>query len=112
MSSTPLSEESTLLPSSPTRPTLHEINRDVPVKVQAFHRNVRRCKALLGPALAVALGLEICHVVFQQSERVNKQWSLLEKRFFASEQYGDYAGTALMVSCAKTVLTCRLTGIV
>ena len=95
-----VSETSTILPSpdfSQEREHLADYNRDVPVSLPSFFRNVRRCKALLGPGLALVMGLEIVQMAITPSYTGNT-WSKSERLMFLEEQWTNIAGMATSVS--------------
>ena len=98
------SSSSTVLPSPP--PSRHaepestsDINRDVPVSISAFSRNVKWCKGLLGPALAADLALEIGQIVLLPKHE-NASWSRFEKMVYQEEKIANYVGIATVVSDA------------
>ncbi|WVQ99735.1 hypothetical protein IAU59_006877 [Kwoniella sp. CBS 9459] len=74
------SETDTLLPPEtlpdPNHPDIKD--RDRPVFLDQFQRNVRTCKALLGPLLLCSLALEIAHLVLAVKE--GKRWTEGDRR--------------------------------
>ena len=101
MSSATLSDESTLNsppPSDDRPPSWDEYNRDVFISLDKLSSNIRRCKALLAPALAVSLGLEIVNVVGKETLTPARGWAKYENWFLIGEQWSNIAGLVIVVS--------------
>ena len=97
MSSTALSETSTLLPRSPTSDTLDDPDADRPVEFDAFLKNVRVCKLLMGLGLPICFGLEIVHLVLALLG-IREGWTALENAVFVADCSTDIVGLIIIVN--------------
>ena len=73
-----------------------DLNRDFPVKLSTFSSNVKWCKGLLGPALAVNMGLEIVQVIMTPTE-ARHDWFKYERIAYVQEKFTNYAGVTATV---------------
>ena len=99
MSSSTLSDTSTIYSRCPdTRPdtpeSFDEIDKDHPVAFDAFLRNVKRCKLVLGLASPIAFGLEIAHFLLWDAE----DWTGAERTVLEIRRWTDVAGMIITVS--------------
>jgi len=96
MSSTNLSKTSTLLPHSPPHERVDNHDADRPVSLDAFLKNVKRCKLLFGLGLPVCFGLEVPHLVLNILG-TKEGWVGLERRLIIASCGSDIAGIVISV---------------
>ncbi|WVF71138.1 hypothetical protein IAT40_005935 [Kwoniella sp. CBS 6097] len=91
------SETDTLLPSDsiPNRHDPDIKDRDRPVLLDQFQRNVRTCKALLGPLLLVSLALEVTHLIMALKEGTRWSGGDMKQRFLDIGKGVDIAGVVV-----------------
>ncbi|OCF43038.1 hypothetical protein I317_03131 [Kwoniella heveanensis CBS 569] len=94
------SETETLLPpdSNPDLNNDPDIkDKDRPVLLEQFQRNVRLCKVFLGPALLALLGLEVTHMVMALREGTRWCCGDMRQRFLDIGKGVDIAGVVVSI---------------
>ena len=101
MSSTAISETSTLLPKPPSSDAADDSDADRPVEFEAFLKNVRVCKLLMALGLPICFGLEVVHLVLTLTG-VREGWTALGKAFWVAGLSTDVVGLISIVQYPHT----------